>query len=325
MSSAKDVDCDRMAIAVNTRIVTKSTRQIDHVEQFARLPIWPIWSGVLLFLTSRLSSSLAASIEDAIGGRVCPNFFTAEKTSPFVLMVHHRHSFSVLDPIRFIQRTFFPEGFPSHPHRGFVTVTYCLKGGMIHRDSLGTKQSYGAENHHDEAHVQWLTAGAGIQHEEMWDTRGNALWNNQELFQIWLNLPSEYKMSKPKVELLTRHIVEENDRLVPEGRTPVVELDGVVTTVVCGEYNGLRATVDCPTNAAILRLHFKQKATWRHIVPKEHETAILYIRKGSVRVGDEFIPVHHTAYLSREGAELVITSVGEADVLLLSGEPLREP
>ena len=308
----------------STEASAKQFRQIARVEQFARLPIWPIWSGVLLFITSRLSPSLAAAIEDTIGGRVCPNFFNAQETSPFVLMVHHRHSFSALDPIRFIQRTFFPEGFPSHPHRGFVTVTYCLKGGMVHRDSLGIKQSYGAEPHHDGAHVQWLTAGAGVQHEEMWDTTGNWFWSDQELYQIWLNLPSSHKMVNPRVELLRRHDIV-NDDPVPEGRTPVIEENGVITTVVSGEYNQKRATIDCPTDAAILRVHFTKRATWRHRMPRQHETAILYVRKGSIRVGSELIPVHHTAYLTSEGEELVIESDEEADVLLLSGEPLREP
>eukprot|EP00804_Cyclotella_cryptica_P017928 CCRYP_001286-RE/>CCRYP_001286-RE protein AED:0.38 eAED:0.38 QI:104/1/1/1/0.33/0.25/4/405/468 len=311
---------------------TQSLRQLTHIEQYARLPIWPIWSGVLLFLTSRLfGTSIASNIEDFLGGRVCPNFFDAKQTSPFVLMVHHRHSFSNLDPIRFVQRLFFPEGFPSHPHRGFVTVTYCLRGGMIHRDSLGIKQSYGAEDRHDGAHVQWLTAGAGIQHEEMWDVAGDYFWwSDQELFQIWLNLPREYKMVKPKVELLRRHIVAEGQRRFPEGTTPIVEEeDGIVTTVVCGEYNGIRASVDCPTDASILRVQFTQhpskRRMWKYALPKQHETAILYVRKGSVRVGSERLPAHHTGYLSREGEELILECEGEADVLLLSGEPLREP
>lgn len=323
-SSTRDPQADARPPITNSEVDIKSTRQVESIEQFARLPIWPIWSGILLFLTSRLSPSLAASIEDAIGGRVCPNFFNAQQTSPFVLMVHHRHSFSALDPIRFIQQFVFPEGFPSHPHRGFVTVTYCLKGGMIHRDSLGIKQSYGAEKHHNGAHVQWLTAGAGIQHEEMWDTSDNALWSDQELFQIWLNLPSYHKMDKPKVELLRRCEIEKGSS-IPEDSTPVVKEDGTITTVVCGEYNGMRATIACPTNAAIIRVQFTKKTAWRHVIPREHETAIMYIRQGSVRVGGETIKVHHTAYLSAQGEDLVIESDANADVLLMSGEPLREP
>jgi len=120
-----------------------SPRRIESIERFARLPVWPVWNGVAIFVVSRLlGKDIAARLEDAIGGRVCPNFFNPpERTSPFIMLVHHRHSFAVWDPLRYIQRTFFPEGFPAHPHRGFITVTYFLRGGFLHRDSMGIKQT----------------------------------------------------------------------------------------------------------------------------------------------------------------------------------------
>lgn len=121
-------------------------RKISRVEKFARLPVWPVWNGVAIFIISQIfGNEIAAKLEGAIGGRVCPNFFAEGETSPFIMLVHHRHSFARFDILRYIQRTFFPEGFPSHPHRGFTTVTYILKGGFLHRDSTGIKQSYGAE------------------------------------------------------------------------------------------------------------------------------------------------------------------------------------
>ena len=128
---------------------------------------------------------------------------------------------------------------------------------MVRRDSLGIKQVYGAEERHGGKHVQWLTAGAGMQHEEMWDVgRGEWWWSDQELFQIWVNLPREYKMVTLMVELLQRHVVGKGDEgVVSEECTPVVEReDGVVTTVVCGEYDGMRSLVDCPTNVSICSL-----------------------------------------------------------------------
>ena len=100
-------------------IATKSSspRRVASVERFARLPVWPVWNGVAIFVVSRLfGKDVAAKLEDAIGGRVCPNFFNPpDKTSPFIMLVHHRHSFAAWDPLRYIQRTFFPEGFPAHP------------------------------------------------------------------------------------------------------------------------------------------------------------------------------------------------------------------
>ena len=106
-----------------------SPRRIDSIERFARLPVWPVWNGVAIFVVSRLlGKDIAAKLEDAIGGRVCPNFFNPpDKTSPFIMLVHHRHSFAAWDPLRYLQRTFFPEGFPAHPHRGFITLYVCSR------------------------------------------------------------------------------------------------------------------------------------------------------------------------------------------------------
>ncbi len=325
-----------------------SQRRISRVEKFARLPIWPVWQGVFLFIASRLfGQEVAAKWEDEIGGRVCPNFFEPVSTDPFVLLVHHRHAFHNWDGIRYIQQTFFPEGFPAHPHRGFITVTYCLKGGLIHRDSLGIKQSYGAEERHQGKHMQWLTAGAGIQHEEMWDVsepdkrdRGKWLWtSSQELYQIWLNLPAAYKMSSPDAELLEAHSMDPNTSSrakPPPNSTPIVTSDngGTITTIVCGEHDGIRAPVKCPTNAAIIRVQFNRNnsnrsaTTWTHTLPSAHETAIVYVRKGSVKIDGERIPPQHTVFLSPDGDELTVEASDnneEAEILLLSGEPIREP
>jgi len=106
----------------------KNTRGVRRMEKFARLPVWPAWNGALIFLVSRLlGNEIAAKLEDAITGRVCPNFYAYRDTSPFIMLVHHCHSFNAVDPLRYFQRTFFPEGFPAHPHRGkqyhLLTIT----------------------------------------------------------------------------------------------------------------------------------------------------------------------------------------------------------
>lgn len=336
--SRVSVEEDTTSTSLQEQEVTQ--RGVAQVEKFARLPVWPVWQGVFLFFASKIfGEEVVAGWEDFLGGRVCPNFFSAEATSPFVLLVHHRHSFSNWDPVRYIQRTFFPEGFPSHPHRGFITVTYCLKGGMIHRDSQGVKQAYGAEKRHKAKHVQWLTAGAGIQHEEMWDVEpdeqddGKLLWSSsQELYQLWLNLPSEYKMSKPNAILLEAQAVSSSSADIVGNTTPFIceeNNEGTVsttTTVIAGEYNGIRAPIECPTNVSIMRVELSKESSWKHNIPSTHETAIIYVKKGSIQIGNNRIPPHYTCYLTSQGDELSIRSLdGEADVLLLTGEPLREP
>jgi len=171
-----------------------------------KLPVWPVWAGVIAFFADVLKApKLGEFIIAHIGGRVVPismtsdqlNLPTATDISPFLLLAHHTHSFTPLDPIRAITKWLLPEGFPAHPHAGFDTVTYCISGGLKHRDSEGFKMSYG------DGEVQWMRAGKGMIHEEMWDLDGSE-WKHKsiELFQLWVNLPAKEKDQPPFVKLL---------------------------------------------------------------------------------------------------------------------------
>ena len=97
-------------------------RTIAKLEKFARLPVWPVWQGVVIFVLSKIfGEEFGAMIEDKIGGRVCPNFFQNVETSPFIMLVHHRHSFAPWDLLRYpIKNLILPEGFPAHPHRKVI-------------------------------------------------------------------------------------------------------------------------------------------------------------------------------------------------------------
>ena len=114
-------------------------------------------------------------------------------------------------------------GFPQHPHRGFETVTFVREGYIDHSDSLGATARFGRGD------VQWLTAGAGIVHSEMFPLLREDQPNRLELFQIWLNLPAKSKFAAPYFTMFW-------DRDVPRYR-PV---DGVEVTLVTGELGGLK-------------------------------------------------------------------------------------
>lgn len=324
-----------------TSATTVTKREVRKVEKFARLPVWPAWNGVFIFLLSRIvNEEFASRVENAIGGRVCPNFFSAEETSPFLMLVHHCHTFTAWDPLRIFQKSFFPEGFPSHPHRGFVTVTYILKGGFVHRDSLGVKQVYGAndgDTPERRKHTQWLTTGAGLLHEEMFDIRfAEQFWKNlfkpsrQELYQLWVNLPSDSKMCQPKVELLgddheTPTIVKQCSVHSNSGQKAKVA--ETKTIVICGEYDGHKASVEPASNLSIFHVQMDPGTTWSHALPQSYKNAILYMRQGSIHIGTKRIPPHYTAYLESHGTDLTVTAGDnqEADFLLLCGEPIEEP
>jgi quercetin 2,3-dioxygenase len=110
-------------------------------------------------------------------------------------------------------------GFPSHPHRGFETVTYVRKGLIDHSDSLGAAARFG------QGDTQWLTAGAGIQHAEMFPLTNHDQPNPLELFQIWVNLPRSRKMAPPS--FMMRWAEEQ----------PVLT-DGMTVRVIAGELGG---------------------------------------------------------------------------------------
>ena len=262
---------------------------VETMVKHPRLPVWPAWFGIVYILLDFVlgKPKVGAWLEDRFGGRVCPMIFRDTSASdPFLLVAHHRHSFNAFDPFRYLFRFLLPEGFPAHPHRGFETVTYVLRGGLVHRDSLGVKKSYGAPKGSagsgEDAAVQWMTAGSGMLHEEMWRT-GDA-WDSsdQELFQIWVNLPRADKYANPRMQMLGRDdssesfssskhagiLTEVHDR----GPVPTVEpVPGVSVRVIAGEAHGVRSPVETFSDLAILhvtlqpgaaaKLHLKQLAS----------------------------------------------------------------
>jgi redox-sensitive bicupin YhaK (pirin superfamily) len=313
-----------------SRASSTSLRRVARVQKFARLPVWPVWMGVVTFVVSRvLGNEAAAKLEDAVGGRVCPNFFNDEdQTSPFIMLVHHRHSFWSWDVIRYIQSKFIlPEGFPAHPHRGFTTLTYFMKGGFTHRDSLGISQAYGSNPKERQQtpkhHSQWLFTGAGLLHEEMFDASGD-----QELYQLWINVPSFRKLQAPDVHLLG------------DEECPKVVLDKESETVVlAGSYQGQASQAPIMSDMSIFHVRIQpggnggdnnNNNSWRYSMPSSFETAVLYVRQGSLDIAGTTVPVHHTAYLETvsTASELVVTTTNPnegVDFLFLAGRPLKEP
>src|SRR6476660_6230106 len=138
---------------------------------------------------------------------------TAE-TDPFLL----------LDDFRNDRPADYLAGFPWHPHRGIETITYVLSGTVEHGDSLGNRGTLGSGD------VQWMTAGSGIMHQEM--PQGDAQ-GRMHGFQLWANLPSTLKMTAPRYQDIKAAEIPE-----------IVDDDGTLVRVVCGEFWGRGGTVE---------------------------------------------------------------------------------
>lgn len=312
----------------------RKSRQVAKIERCERIPTWPVSNGLRCRAVARFNPALAAKLEHNIGGADCPNLWLANDnpraTSPFLMLVHHNHSFDLADPARFVEKEILPEGFPSHAHQGMTTVTISLRGGLTHRDSDGTKQVFGAETNRAKEnasgpyrgkHTQWLTFGKGIVHELMFDnvqrkgqgTKGSSVLH-QELYQIWIDLPNKDRMMEPRVELLGG-----------EESTPVVRRHGTTTTIIAGRHSGMEASVAVTSDLTILRAEMDKFSAWHHNISCNHETMIIYVRTGSIIIGGIDVPAHCTAHLSSEGDVLSVEAGPEgADFLLLSGQPLNQ-
>ena len=199
-------------------------------------------------------------------------------------------------------------GFPSHPHRGFETVTYMLDGHMEHRDNFGNRGDLKAGD------VQWMTAAHGIIHSEMPQQTAGRMRG----FQLWLNLPAAEKM-KPAAY-----------RDIPAREIPTVALaGGGEARVIAGTLAGTSGPVNMPgarltTDPLYVDVHLPAGATFVAGVTKGHN-AFLYAYEGSAKVGGKQVP-NRAAGLLSDGESVAVQAGPEgARFLLLAAKPLREP
>ncbi len=216
-------------------------------------------------------------------------------------------------------------GFPSHPHRGFETVTIVRRGLIDHADSLGAAARFGAGD------VQWLTAGAGIVHAEMFPLLQADRPNPLELFQIWVNLPAARKMADPHFTMLWAEGIPQQVLRDPAGATTEV-------TCIAGPLAGAAQPLAPPpaswasqadADLAIWTLRMSAGARWTLPAARGGNTTRrkLYFFAGtSISVAGQ--PIHsHAGIELRAGdaVELVNTGATTAEFLLLQARPINEP
>ena len=202
-----------------------------------------------------------------------------------------------------------PRGVGEHPHRGFETVTIVYRGEVEHRDSTGKGGVFGPGD------VQWMTAAAGILHEEFHSRAFTRNGGTLEMVQLWVNLPAKDKDAAPGYQTLL-------DRDIPEVALP----DGAGTLrVIAGDYEGSRGPARTFTPIDIWDLRLRQGGATSLTLPEGH-TAGLIVLRGSVRInGGNTASEAQFVLLDRTGGEVTLEADSDATVLVLSGEPIDEP
>ncbi|AEB95912.1 MAG: pirin family protein [Metallosphaera sp.] len=224
---------------------------------------------------------------------------TTELTDPFLLL----DFFGSKDPKDYVA------GFPWHPHRGIETVTYMLKGRVKHEDSTGNKGVI------DTGDIQWMTAGSGIYHQEMPEVSPDGEMRG---FQLWLNIPREKKMIKPKYRNLRK-----------DGIPETVLDNGVRVKVVVGTAGDLVGPIkDTLVDAQYLDVYIPPETTFMHNI-KQGYTSLVYAFSGEGIAdpsGQKLIREGELAVYGRDG-ELISIRAKEKPlrILVLSGRPLEEP
>ena len=224
-----------------------------------------------------------------------------EQLSPFLLLDYAGpHHFPAATEKR---------GVGEHPHRGFETVTVVYSGEVEHRDSTGRGGVIGPGD------VQWMTAGAGILHEEFHSAAFTRTGGELKMIQLWVNLPAKDKMTQPGYQSITADVI------------PDVELPNNAghMRVIAGRYEDIvgPAHTFSPLNVWDLQLNQSQEITLHQ--PAGWSTALVVLEGEVVVNGEGSAREGQLVVLSQKGEALHLSASSNAKVLLMAGEPLQEP
>ncbi|MFT7614784.1 MAG: redox-sensitive bicupin YhaK (pirin superfamily) [Parvicellaceae bacterium] len=274
---------------------------------------------------------------------VKPLGFPWETQDPFLFCAHHRDEypkgnsqmgvssenllgrnigsdFVIKDGFRMYHGSNMP-GFPYHPHRGFETITINKEGFVDHSDSLGAAGRFG------EGDVQWMTAGKGVQHSEMFPLINEDSENHLEIFQVWLNLPKASKFVEPHFKMLWKENVPEIKETDENGNSTTVN-------VIAGTLRGVEAPKPTPDSWAsneahdvsVLTIEMEPNAIWKLPSASEGVNRNLYFYKGESLYADGVQVNEYQKIEVGSGFETELVNGNETGYLLfLQGKPINEP
>ncbi len=272
-----------------------------------------------------------------------PLGFPWQTQDPFLFCVHHEDFYpkgnDVMGPAaslkgRALGQDFAPNkegwrmyhgeqvpGFPAHPHRGFETVTIVTKGLVDHSDSLGAAGRFGFGD------VQWMTAGKGVQHCEMFPLLNRDKENPLELFQIWLNLPKAKKLTAPYFAMLWSDTIPTYKATDTNGKSTEVK-------VVAGKIETIQAPAPAPDSwaanenneVAIWTIKMEPGAIWSLPSASALANRSLYFYSGSsMQIAGKQFSTHQAIELLADKQVVLENGDSESYLLLLQGKPINEP
>lgn len=273
---------------------------------------------------------------------VAPMGFQWDTLDPFLFCVHHeddfpkgneqmgpsseyfkgRHlgdDFIIKDGFRMYHGKVVP-GFPGHPHRGFETITIVRKGIVDHADSMGAAGRYGNGD------VQWMTAGKGVQHSEMFPLIHKDKDNPMELFQIWLNLPKRNKMVQPHFKMFWGEKIPKYTYKDNNNNKTLVE-------VIAGKLDKYKAPAPPPdswaadplNHVAVWNIIMDANAVWKLPKTAEGVNRMLYFYEGeSITLNGEKVGAYQSVQLKPNVDVVIGNGTKPNGILILQGKPIGE-
>ena len=212
-------------------------------------------------------------------------------------------------------------GFPAHPHRGFETITIVLDGFVDHSDSHGAAGRYGMGD------LQWMTAGAGLQHCEMFPLRNKDKGNRLELFQVWLNLPKKDKFADPCYKMLWAESIPEVTGKDEAGLfTRIKVFAGAYGDAVAPSPAPDSWAADAANGVTIYTIEMQKGTHWKLPASETGMSRMLYFYSGQgIRLAGMDISPGHAIELLADQDAIIEATGADARLLLLQGKPINEP
>lgn len=243
--------------------------------------------------------AVSAPIADLITYRAFPTN-SIDHIDPFLFLNHHGYQV-------------YPKNnrglpFGPHPHRGFETVTFILKGDLTHKDSSGAESVIKAGG------VQWMTAGKGLIHAEVSSEDFMKTGGELEILQLWVNLSSKYKMTEPRYKGLQAQDI------------PEIRLDSgkVIINAVSGIWEGTEGAFSPLEDIRLSSIFFQQGGVYKTSVDPA-KNIFFYVVKGKITVNGLEARMHNVVEFDNDGDEIAVQAAEESIILFGDALPFNEP